>query len=275
MLSIVKRVKKCSGTTKNGQPCKNGLNCRWHLQNSQKDGEGIREFVSNAAKKVKEWIGPSLGQRLAVASQGPREGPTRRFKEFLEGEGSQQVIKLEVCRKPVESGVKAAMNWLSGGRFNKQALALGYDDVLHSYTIVTLANGEKYVVHKNEVIMHRKATDDDYKYEHYEIKLPEDKNLSLKDLVLTAANTDKGQAASADSIKRFYQYDSRSDNCQAFVKAIVVDSGLIPVDDPRALEIIEPQNAGALALAASVCLYPVRDAALLADDSFDGFLYSS
>jgi len=128
----------------------------------------------------------------------------------------------------------------------KKAKELGYDDVLHSYLIVTLTDGSQHVVHKNEVVESRPATQADYRYEHYPIPLPADKTLTLKDLVLTAATTDQGVAASADSQRRFWQYDSRQDNCQAFVKSVVLDSGLVPVDDPRALELLQPQDAGAL-----------------------------
>ena len=220
-----------------GRPCKNSANCHVH----HKQGKGIKEI----AQKLLNYLPTGIPQRLYYMSQGPRKGPTKRFTQFLDTTGSQEVVSIEACRKPVEKGVKLAMDALSSGRFSAKAKELGYDDVLHAYLIVTLKDGSSHVIHKNHVVETRPATAADLSTEHYPIPLPAGRKLTLKEMINTAATTDRGAPASPDSQRRFYQYDSAQDNCQSFVRSVIEDNGLTPTD-PKAIELLNPQDGQAL-----------------------------
>lgn len=59
---------------------------------------------------------------------------------------------MQVCREPIASGVRAALNALTLGGFSQAARALNYDDVFHLWIVLTLADGEHWRFDKNEVV---------------------------------------------------------------------------------------------------------------------------
>ncbi len=165
----------------------------------------------------------------------PREKAPKRFTDFLDNEGSKQVIDIKVGRKPVNSGIQKALNLASFGGFNHVKRKLKYDDVYHNYLIVTMSDGQKYKVEKNHVVSKEKADKDDEK-DSYQVGLPVDRNITLKELI---------NNASSGNEKRFYQYDPSSDNCQKFVEDVVTKNNLT-VPDLKTAEVIEPQKAQSL-----------------------------
>lgn len=233
----------CGHLTKSGSLCKNPKGkCRHHSSASQLSqlstpppvqGEGFLDVISYIPK------------RLYYMALGPRKTATKRFINFLETEGNQKVVDIQIARKPVESGVKFLMNALSLGRFNAKAKSLGYDDIYHAYTIITLENGRSYVVHKNEIVEQREATPADFKNERYTVPLPKDSTLTLKGMIERASTTDGGAPASKESQQRFWQYNGREDNCQDFVRQVIQDNDL-QITDPKARELLVPQDGNAL-----------------------------
>ena len=99
-----------------------------------------------------------------------------------------------------------------------------------------LENGTSYKIEKNHVIEAVPVTNSDYEHESYSIPLKKD--ISMKQLIDTAA-TNSGNS------KRFYQYDGRSDNCQKFVETVIHTNNLQP-EELKARELIHPQRADIL-----------------------------
>jgi hypothetical protein len=198
-------------------------------------GRGLRSTL----RRVVNFI----PHRIGLALQGPRQGSTARFSTFLNNQGSQPIVKLEVARKPIETGVRKALDILSRGHFSKVASKLGYDQVYHNFLLVEMADGKRYVVQKNEVVGERYANDDDFHNERYEIPVPP--ATTLKSIIDTASGSFNGAPGSDNPNRKFWQYDGKSTNCQAFVQA-VVQANHIPVTDQAAQELIKPQDAGAL-----------------------------
>ncbi len=175
-------------------------------------------FTRRLAKEAKEKI----EKRIDLMMQGRREGPTARLQKFLEETVDHKVVEVKLGRKPIVTAVKAALNLLSLGKFSKTANQLGYDDVYHQYLIVKLDNGKSYKIEKNEVIVQMEAVADDFKHKIWDIKIPDGKDLTLKEMFNNAA---KGLG------KEFFQYDGSSANCQTFSRRILESNGLLP-DDP-------------------------------------------
>jgi hypothetical protein len=175
-------------------------------------------FTRRLAKAAKEKI----EKRIDLMMQGRREGPTLRLQKFLEETFEHKVIEVKLARKPIVTAVKAALNLLSLGKFSKTANQLGYDDVYHQYLLVKLDNGKSYKIEKNEVIVQMDAKPDDYKHKIWDIKIPDGKDLTLKEMF---ENASKGLG------KEFFQYDGSSSNCQIFSRRILESNGLLP-DDP-------------------------------------------
>jgi len=223
---------KCVGFTKKGLPCKNSSRCHLHHQEHQDQLQGAG-FLSSLKSAINFIPG-----RIKSALDGPRTGPTQRLTQFLE-QHPQRVIRFEVARKPIVSGVKKALNFLSGGRFSSTAKRLGYDEVYHNYILFTLDDGNKIKLQKNHVVEAEYATDNDFNAERYDVSIVPSSQTMLQ-LITRSAKADGPEAE-----KRFWQYDPSSDNCQKFVETMVAKNGLSS-NDPKGNELIQPQDAGAL-----------------------------
>lgn len=234
----------CNAPTKKHGLCKNLQGrCHHHPISNIHNGEGVLDVLSTVTKPLHSipWVGPRIKHTL----QGQRTGPTARFTKFLNTTGRQPVVKLEVFRKPVEKPVEHALNALSLGGYEKTKKKLGYKEVYHSYAVVTLADGKKYTIHKNETVQHRESTATDLAGEHIDIPLPASHDFTLRDMVNTAAKTDQGTTASEQSERDFWMYNPRDKNCQDWTGQLVVDNGLHPVD-PSAQEFMTKQDSHAL-----------------------------
>lgn len=203
-------------------------------------GEGILDMLHTVTKPLHRI--PYIGKRVKFSTMGPRKELPKRFTDFLNKEGSEPLVSLEIARKPIERPVEKALNVLSFGGFDAAKKKLGYDNVYHNFMIGKTASGKQYVFHKNHVIESRPATAADLKTERYDIPLPTDKTTTIKDLVDTAINSDSGKPATEASRRRFVQYDPSTANCQVFTSDVVFDNGLMP-SDPKALNLLEPQDA--------------------------------
>ena len=210
-------MKHCSAITKSGRRCKNSIHCSVHSQR----GKGIKSVF----KGIKE--------RVHAVFKGPRKGPTRRFQNFLDTTGSQRIKSIQVSRKPILSGVHKVLDMISMGNFSKKARELKYDKVYHSYMLVEMEDGSRWKLEKNHVAEVFPAKPSDYENELHQIPLERD--LSVKDTIAKASHRDE----------RFWQYNSRQDNCQMFVKEMIEDNGLQPTD-PAAVDMLKPQDAGTL-----------------------------
>ena len=191
-------------------------------------GEGLLDKAKKIASKIINWnpfkkpMTEAIKKRIDLMMQGRREGPTARLQKFLEETVEHKVVEVKLGRKPIVTAVKAALNLLSLGKFSKKADALGYDDVWHQFLIFKLDNGKSYKIEKNEVIVQMEAEAHDYKHKIWDIKIPDGKNLTLKEMFDNAAK-DKGV--------NFWQYSGSSANCQIFSRTLLEENGLLP-DDP-------------------------------------------
>jgi hypothetical protein len=210
----------CGALTKRGTPCRNSKYCHLHSQTQAKEGDGLRDIYN------------SVRDRIDYARQGERKGPTKRFDKFLSTVGEESITKIQIARHPINSGVKRVMDLLSGGRFSAKAKSLGYNDVFHNYLVVSTASGKTYKVEKNHVVEAKEATSSDLKHERYSLPLPTG---TFKDLVERTDSKDP----------TLWTYDSRGDNCQRFTQRLIESNGLSPAD-PRAQEVVKPQDAEAL-----------------------------
>ena len=205
------------------------------LTTQDKTGAGLKDILDSITRRVK------------VGLQGPRTGPSSRFRTFLDSEsGSQKIVGLAVARKPIESIVERALNSLSGGAFGETKKRLGYDNVYHSYVIATLENGEQFTIHKNETVQSRPTTKHDRSGELSSVNLPADHEFTIKSLVDTAATSDLGKPATEQSVKDFWMYDPSDRNCQSWSSDIIRDNDLSGGLDEKGRILLEKQDAKSL-----------------------------
>lgn len=211
----------CHGTTKLNKQCKgrgqlNGF-CRMHQSQL---GDGI---ISDAYDAVKRRVKSVL--KGVVAS----DKPSSRLQKFMD-ENPSQIVKIEACRKPLAQPVRKALDAVSFGQFSKRSKKLKYDEVYHSYLLITTADGKVTKIEKNHIVEESAAKASDGNYQKLDIPL-NGKSLTIKDMITTA---------SAGKEKDFYNYTSGDQNCQVFMRDMVERNGLMPTDLPPELEI---QNA--------------------------------
>jgi hypothetical protein len=186
---------------------------------AHQNGDGLYDDAKAIANKVIQFS--PFTRRVAAAAQGPRKTATARFNKFLDETQGNKVVKVELGRKPIVKPVHKALDLLSLGGFSKKQKELKYDDVYHQFIIVTLDNGKKYKMEKNEVVIEKPATDSDYKGQIWDIPL-KGKDLTLKKMIDTAS---KGQEQS------FWQYSGDTNNCQKFSRDIIERNDLMPEQD--------------------------------------------
>lgn len=143
------------------------------------------------------------------------EGRPKVLNDLLIKEGNQNITKISICRKPVQSIIQKALNVLTFGMFKKNIEKLGYDTVYHLYMTVFLENGKIYSLEKNQ----RVNVVSDYisggECEIITIK----KNLN--NFILDAEKL---------KIAGFYRYDAFKDNCQKWIKDILNANEITSLD---------------------------------------------
>jgi hypothetical protein len=150
---------------------------------------------------------------------GGRSGAPPDVRRFVERHGDDVITSLAVCRKPIQSALKSVINSLSFGSLNKALKGKSYDDVFHLYVYLHLRapSGEESVwrFEKNHVITIKRSRSDRGE-ECRSVKLHE-KPLTAGQLWTNAVDL-RG--------KRLFEYSADRDNCQAFVRDLLLASAL-------------------------------------------------
>jgi hypothetical protein len=194
----------CNGTTKQNRKCRNKAIKEGYC--SVHHGEGVFSDGYNFIKR-----------RAKALYEGPSDKPSSRLVKYLDSTTSP-VVKLEVCRKPIIKPVHKLLDLVSLGGFSRRQKKLGYDDVYHSYLLVTTADGKKVKLEKNHVVEQMDAKPSDEENQRFDIPL-QGKQVTLRDMINTASHGNESN---------FYKYKGGSNNCQKFVAEMVERNGLLP-----------------------------------------------
>jgi hypothetical protein len=73
-------------------------------------------------------------------------------------QGNMVIRSVEIVRVPIEKQYAYIMGIVSRGAIPAQMQKLSYDDLLHLYVVLTLANGVKYICEKNQRVVFKKGT---------------------------------------------------------------------------------------------------------------------
>ena len=182
-------------------------------KNKIRAGAGIFDKV----KSVYNKIAPSFLQ--------PSKRHTKAFQNYLNTHGKDDVIGVSVGQKPVQGAVSKALNIASLGKFNEARKKLGYNDLIHSYLIVTTRNKKGEITHtkveRNHKIAAVAPSGDDYKNLY---KLPlKNKQTNFNELLTNASRGDEN----------FDIYDPSFRQCQDFVNSVVSSNELEPSDEVK------------------------------------------
>lgn len=212
----------CKAITKKGNRCKNSINCPIHrsINGSMRSGDGLFSL-----KTIKD-----IPRRVRNVFRGPANTEPSALRSFLNGQGNQEIVGIELGRKPLQA--KSFLNAITFGKLDKVMKKLKYDNLYHNYLIVKLKDGSSHVIEKNHIVERRPANASDYKNADV-VEIPVNKQLTLKEAVENASKNDKD----------FWRYSALSgkNNCQNFTEDIILRNGLTPTE-PVAVKALALQN---------------------------------
>jgi len=122
-----------------------------------------------------------------------------------------------IARAPVNSAIQLLVNVSLGG-IHEIRDKYGIDTLWHLYLIITLSDGSRYAIEKNQNIdiskYHKRSNE-----ETMQVSLSQTRNSGLTTGVLM--NNAKRRMGSS-----FYDYDFKNNNCQRFINNLLSASGL-------------------------------------------------
>jgi hypothetical protein len=176
-------------------------------------GEGFIDQIRSGYKKVKDFI----VKRVTNGLSGPRNTALPpSVRSFLETFGNKQVLRIEVSRAPIHQIIEKVADFLSNGTWESNKGRAGYDKMFHLHMNITLEDGTEWVVEKNHTI----AISPGPKTVLEKMEVP------LGTGSLTLSGMFKNAMDSVGTSK-FVVYDAVSQNCQFFVKWMLLYSKLL------------------------------------------------
>lgn len=153
-----------------------------------------------------------------------------KVRNLLAEIGNQQITSMKIVRTPIETAVQGLLSIISLGSYNKAVKNANYDSMFH----LALFLNDSITLDKQAVISMVKGNPIKDKSEVFTVALGADQPITFQKLL---DNTREYMGNSA-----FSNYDSRRNNCQDFVMAILKSNDL---NSPQAQSFVK-QDAEAI-----------------------------
>lgn len=177
-------------------------------------GAGIWDTIKSIGSKVKDAIKSATNTVKQTLFFPPNKLPNSAEKVFNRYK-DKNITALEIRREPVERIVQKVINFVTGGALDSAKNKLGYDDVFHLYMVVTI-EGKQILIEKNERI---NISDSFNKNSNYEASSVSMNGPILFDTFLNTTREKMGDF-------KFFQYNSKTNNCQDFITGLLKSNGL-------------------------------------------------
>ena len=175
-----------------------------HTNPQSEEGAGIFDKAKDIYENVKGRF------------SGVRNDYSPSIRSLLKKIGNQQIIGIQILRKPVNSYLKTALNIISLGQFQQELNKKGFDKIFHLFMKVSY-NGGAVILEKNEII-NIKPWNDSMASGAEIIDVPLlGKSLTINEFL------DNGKKQMGSN---FFPYSAFSNNCQVFLKGLLEGSGL-------------------------------------------------
>lgn len=189
-----------------------------HVKKVQKDkGITYREAMSEAKKTYKrkqpepEQNQDGEGLRESIKKfLGTRP---RNVKRLLKSHGDKVITGLEVCRTPIDSKIKIALDLISGGKISSISQKYNYDQIYHLFLIMKFQDGSRYSIEKNEIVKTKKNP----KARPTSFCLSTSANTTFKKLVEAGERKDGAN---------HWRYSAHLYSCQRFLKSMLNGIGI-------------------------------------------------
>ena len=177
----------------------------------------FKRFIGKAYRAVKLFTNPAkaaakiLGDTYRdVGSQYPPQ-----VRNILLNHGNHKIVDIKLCKEVVSENTEFLLKALAGKNTWEEAKKkYGFDRFYHLFMIVTMENGSRLHIEKNEVI----RISDNPRPCPDALDLGSPSNITVSELL----DRTKQRIGNND----FFTYDPLSNNCQAFVKQLLITMGL-------------------------------------------------
>jgi copper chaperone CopZ len=144
-----------------------------------------------------------------------------RAKELVDKYGDLKIVQIIIRRTPLE-GVDTLGNIVTLGNWNKKIESLNIDDCFHLSSVVTLENGHRLVIEKNQLV----------NVEEFDLSPaagPGTQQISIKGNGVTLKDCFKAMEQRVGA-EQLYKYKLMTANCQDFMALLVTVAGYYSAD---------------------------------------------
>lgn len=141
----------------------------------------------------------------------PKNTVSATAEKTLKQYGDVKITDIEIKRKPIFNWINRVLNFISLGKWEQAKQDAGYDKMFHLSVILTLENGKKLILEKNEKI--NLSTEFRSRDEAEYMNAGYGEDMTVSELLK------KTQQIMGDF--KFYQYNAFENNCQDFVTGVL------------------------------------------------------
>jgi len=175
----------------------------------------VPSVIKNAWSGVKERV-EQVRQNFFPAKKLPAP-----VQVLFDKYKNNKVISAQIRREPIFAIIDKVINLISGGKFDEAKREQGYDKMFHLSLIITLDNGQKLLIEKNERINMITSWKDTDKVEYFNVGTI----FSQPTLEKFFENTQK-----AVGDHRFFTYNAFDQNCQRFIADLLQSNNALSND---------------------------------------------
>jgi hypothetical protein len=139
-------------------------------------------------------------------------------KKIIEKYGANAITSIKIGRSPIPSAINAILNIVTLGAFQKLLKQSPYDKLVHLFSIITLDNGIKILLEKNERINIKVVSSYNPKNSEYVDATYIPSGLTFKELL------DNGKKVLGN---KYFKYDAIQANCQDYIIGILKGSSIL------------------------------------------------
>lgn len=140
---------------------------------------------------------------------GGRDKLDAKSQKKLDKHGDKVIKEVWITRKPITSQITSLLNVVTSGKFKKEMMANGHDDLFHLQAQVVLEGGIRMALEKNDTVKISRVPAPGPDIEKRQIKV-------RKPITLNEAYENTIKKYGRDP-KEVFGYDSLTNNCQRFV----------------------------------------------------------